>query len=92
MSDPLFVVGQVFASPSRIAVLSTLVVGTGTVSEVAGRTGRSEIAVRRHLERLEALGVVERVPPETGRTLMFRVCPQSLRRLAEAVAGLCSPQ
>lgn len=89
MNEQLLTLGQILSSAPRLAVLEALLDGEMSVSELSAATGRSGVSVRRHLERLESLGVVERVLPEVGRTLMYRALLENLQGPADAVQALC---
>jgi len=90
LNKQLVTLGQILVSAPRVAILEALLKSAGTVAQLSEITGHSTVSVRRHLERLEALGAVERVPPESGRTIFYRPLPRELLALADAVQGLCA--
>ncbi|HEV7371542.1 metalloregulator ArsR/SmtB family transcription factor [Arenibaculum sp.] len=79
-SDPLDVVFQALADPSRRAMVERLCRGPASVGELAGPLAMSLPAVMQHLRMLEASGLVR--SEKVGRVRTCRMDPDAMR-LAE---------
>lgn len=89
---------SVLTDPVRLAVLRGLCeLRTATIGELRGRCHSSDPTVRRHLEALTALGLVDEQPGERdgltpGRPASrFTLAPESAERLSELFAIVTEP-
>ena len=71
------------ADPTRRAILSTLEAGERTLSDLAAPLPMSLMAVQKHVQTLEAVGLVE--TRKVGRSRHVRLRPQGLAPITEWV-------
>lgn len=83
-SDPLDLVFQALADPTRRAMLRTLARGDRTVAELARPHPISAPAISKHLKVLERAGLVRRL--RDGRTWILQLRTPPLRRAARWLA------
>lgn len=76
-------VSNILMNRTRTRILRVLFIkGPATCTELSSELRLSLSAIRRHLNLLTAVGLVERIP--AGR---FRACPEKVRGEAEAVSA-----
>jgi DNA-binding transcriptional ArsR family regulator len=76
---------QALAHPVRREILEVLRTGDLTVGELARPFSQSRPAISQHLDVLEGVGLVQRIP--SGRTNVCRLVPAPLRAADDWLAG-----
>ena len=88
MSDDVGAVLGALADPTRRAIVQALLQdGVTSVPALTDAFPITRQALAKHLGALGAAGLVERVAPESGREVRYRLRPGALHRTAEWMAA-----
>jgi DNA-binding transcriptional ArsR family regulator len=83
--DPLDLVFQALADPTRRSIVERLVQAPATVSQIAEPLDMSLPAVMQHLQVLETSGLIRSA--KAGRVRTCRIEPTALRRAEDWIGG-----
>jgi len=87
MSDALGAVLAALADPTRRGIVQAMLRdGTTSVPALTAAFPITRQALAKHLATLDGAGLVERVAPEAGREVLYRLRPGALHPTAEWIA------